>query len=154
MMYTLTQYCIIITIPLLPKQPINHTFFLLQWKDDDKPSTGFGDHIWEHLLMMVISNHIHFTWNFMLMGSKWRMETRWHQVKSNHVIVVFISSDETQVKWWIKYAFEHYRYLWDRKNETTGLAPNPKFMRMNTKSPKFFLMLKLSYTKSDVKPTF
>ena len=32
-----------------------------------------------------------------------------------------------------------------------GLVPNNDLMRVNTKSPKFFLMLKLPYTKSGVK---
>jgi hypothetical protein len=32
-----------------------------------------------------------------------------------------------------------------------GLVPNLEFMRINTKSPKFFLMLKLPYVNNGVK---
>ena len=37
-----------------------------------------------------------------------------------------------------------------KADETMGLVPNLQFIRVNTKSSKFFLMLKLAYTKSGV----
>ena len=33
--------------------------------------------------------------------------------------------------------------FYTKANETMGLVPNPKYMRINTKSPKYFLMLKI-----------
>ena len=48
-----------------------------------------------------------------------------------------------------KHVITEFRvYMWSKADKTIALTPNPKFMTINTKSPKFFSMLELLYTKS------